>query len=132
MAGTERPNPGHGAATEPPGVDTGVVLTFGAVLALVSVVCLALVGGFFFFLERKTEATEERPMPVETEHPATAEQKLPPEPRLEIDEQAALARTREAENQRLTTYGWVDKSSGVVRIPIARAMELMAERETKK
>ena len=129
MAGTEHRGP---RSTEPAGVETGVVLKFAVVLTVVSVVCMALVGGVFFFLERETEATEARPMPVETEHPATAEQRLPPEPRLEIDEKAALAATQAAENERLTTYGWVDKRSGVVRIPIARAMELMAERESKK
>ena len=129
MAGTEHRGP---RSTEPAGVETGVVLKFAVVLTVVSVVCMALVGGVFFFLERETEATEARPMPVETEHPATAEQRLPPEPRLEIDEKTALARTQAAENLRLTTYGWVDKRSGVVRIPIARAMELMAERESKK
>lgn len=140
MAGTERKSPGqgqgrghgHGAATEPSGVDTGVVLKFAAVLAMVSVVSLALVGGFFFFLERDTEAREARPMPVETEHAATVEQRLPPEPRLEIDEKATLAVLQAAENERLTTYGWVDKPNDIVRIPIARAMELMAEREKKK
>lgn len=147
MAGTERQDPGkpepgdgqghghrhpQGGSTEPAGVDTGMVLKFGVVLALVSVVCMGLVGGFFFFLEKDTEATEARPMPVEIEHPATAEQKLPPEPRLEIDEKADLALTQAAENERLTSYGWVDKPSGVVRIPIERAMELMAEREKKK
>ncbi|HEV2065157.1 MAG TPA: hypothetical protein VGS00_11485 [Thermoanaerobaculia bacterium] len=130
MAGTERT--GHGAATEPSGVSTGMVLQFAVVLAVVSVVCMGLVGGFFFFLERRTEATEARPMPVETEHPATAEQKLPPEPRLEIDAQAGLAALQAAENERLTSYGWVDRQNVVVRIPIERAMALMVEREKKK
>jgi hypothetical protein len=32
------------------------------------------------------------------------------------------------ENQALTTYGWVDQKSGVVRIPIDRAMELQLQR----
>jgi hypothetical protein len=130
MAGTERK--GRSASTEPPGVSTGIVLKFAVVLTVVSVVCMGLVGGFFFFLEKNTEATEARPMPVEIEHPATAEQKLPPEPRLEIDPQASLAALQAAENERLTTYGWVDKPGGVVRIPIDRAMALMVERETKK
>lgn len=130
MAGTERQ--GHGASTEPAGVATGVVLKFAVVLAVVSVVCMGLVGGFFFFLERRTEATEARPMPVETEHPATAEQRLPPEPRLEIDPKGGLAALQAMENERLASYGWVDKPNGVVRIPIDRAMVLMAEREKKK
>lgn len=122
----------HGASTEPAGVSTGVVLQFAVVLVVVSVVCMGLVGSFFFFLERRTEATEARPMPVEIEHPVTAQQRLPPEPRLEIDPQTGLAALQAAETERLRTYGWVDKQNGVVRIPIDRAMALMVEREQKK
>jgi len=32
------------------------------------------------------------------------------------------------EEQTLNTYGWVDQKAGVVRIPIERAMQLIAER----
>jgi hypothetical protein len=35
-----------------------------------------------------------------------------------------LAELRAANEELLTTYAWVDKAKGVVRIPIARAMEL--------
>jgi hypothetical protein len=36
----------------------------------------------------------------------------------------ALAETRMAETEGLNTYGWVDQPKGIVRLPIARAMEL--------
>ena len=32
------------------------------------------------------------------------------------------------ENQILTSYGWVDRKAGTVRIPIERAMDLIAHR----
>jgi len=32
-----------------------------------------------------------------------------------------------AENARLQSYGWVDRSIGMVRMPIDRAMELVVE-----
>jgi hypothetical protein len=35
---------------------------------------------------------------------------------------------RAAETQILTSYGWVDQGAGVARIPIARAMEILAAR----
>ena len=35
---------------------------------------------------------------------------------------------RRAEEQALTTYAWVDKQQGIVRMPIARAKELTAQR----
>ncbi len=37
-----------------------------------------------------------------------------------------LAAMREQEQQHLSTYGWIDQKAGVVRIPIKRAMDLMA------
>jgi hypothetical protein len=33
-------------------------------------------------------------------------------------------------HDRLETYGWVDRKGGVVRIPIERAMEIMAQRKS--
>jgi hypothetical protein len=35
-----------------------------------------------------------------------------------------LKTLREADAKQLTTYGWIDKNKGVVRLPIERAMEL--------
>ena len=39
-----------------------------------------------------------------------------------------LQQWRAAEEESLRSYGWVNKEAGIVRIPIARAMELLAER----
>ena len=39
-----------------------------------------------------------------------------------------LRELREAESNLLDHYGWVDKSAGVVRIPIDRAIDLLAAR----
>jgi len=51
-----------------------------------------------------------------------------PEPRLEKDERKNLQDARVAEENTLYSYGWVDEKAGVVRIPIDRAMELIAQR----
>ena len=53
---------------------------------------------------------------------------LPPTPRLQITPSTDLKGTREQEHELLSTYGWVEKDKGVVRIPIDRAMDLLAER----
>ncbi len=55
-------------------------------------------------------------------------QELPPEPRLQTREFQDLLQMRAAEEQRLHSYGWVDRTNGVVRIPIERAIELVAQR----
>ena len=56
--------------------------------------------------------------PAEAQFPAPQLQIYPP------DELLAL---RQKEEAILTSYGWVDRKSGVVRIPIERAMNLVAE-----
>lgn len=127
MADTNRQ--GHGVSVEPDRVSVGPIVKFAVTLTVVSLVTMVLVWGLFRLLEARTRATEAGPTPVEAERPRTAEQKLPPAPRLEIDATASLARLRAEENARLTSYGWVDKPAGIVRIPIDRAIELMVERE---
>lgn len=58
---------------------------------------------------------------------AQQEMRLPPEPRLQAQPVLDLQHLRAAEESLLTTYGWVDAKQGVVRIPVARAMELLAK-----
>lgn len=53
---------------------------------------------------------------------------LPPEPRLQIDAVRDLLQIQAAEERTLTSYGWVDQRKGVVRIPIDRAIDLLAQR----
>lgn len=54
---------------------------------------------------------------------------LPPKPRLEgIDRQEGKdENTRAKELRILETYGWVDEKAGVIRIPISRAMKIIAD-----
>lgn len=51
----------------------------------------------------------------------------PPAPRLEAQAGQTLAPYLEAERQKLSTYRWVDRQTGVVSIPIERAMDLVVE-----
>ena len=51
-----------------------------------------------------------------------------PQPRLERNERIEINDFRLKEEQTLNSYGWVDEKAGVVRIPIERAMELIAQR----
>jgi hypothetical protein len=53
---------------------------------------------------------------------------LPPEPRLQTKPVQDLRTLHAAEDAVLNSYGWVDRQAGTVRIPIARAMELLAQR----
>jgi hypothetical protein len=51
-----------------------------------------------------------------------------PEPQLQLFPQDDLDRLRRSNRQTLETYGWVDRESRIVRIPIERAMDIVAER----
>jgi hypothetical protein len=66
--------------------------------------------------------------PLAKREPSAHAAGQPPAPRLQIDPHADLARLRAAEAARLSSYGWMDRPSGVVRIPIERAMQLTAQR----
>lgn len=51
------------------------------------------------------------------------------EPYLETDDgHAGEMKLREEQNATLNSYGWMDRSNGVVRIPIQLAMDLLAQR----
>ncbi|MGZ4964857.1 MAG: hypothetical protein ACXWIU_04760 [Limisphaerales bacterium] len=49
-------------------------------------------------------------------------------PRLQISPPADLSKLREEEAQELNTYGWINQTAGVVRIPVDRAMELVLQK----
>lgn len=51
---------------------------------------------------------------------------LPPQPRLQPDPAADIAAERAAQRSRLERYQWLDGAHTVARIPIGRAMELVA------
>jgi hypothetical protein len=53
---------------------------------------------------------------------------LPPEPRLEAVPGQQLEELRAKEDQLLDTYGWIDQKAGIVRIPISRAMDILAQK----
>jgi hypothetical protein len=51
-----------------------------------------------------------------------------PQPRLEQNERIEINEFRLKEEQTLNSYGWADEKAGVARIPIDRAMQLVAQR----
>jgi hypothetical protein len=53
---------------------------------------------------------------------------LPPSPRLQVLPHQELQDYCTAQQQEVNTYGWVNQPSGVVRIPVDRAMELILAR----
>ena len=54
--------------------------------------------------------------------------KMPPAPQLEETPIEDIQREREAEDKILNSYAWIDKSQGIVRIPIDQAIDLLAQK----
>ncbi len=96
------------------------MLAFAAALAaLVALACVFLIWLFGWF-----EARAERHDPVLS---PLAESQTPPEPRLETRPSRNLEQLRAAEDRLLRRYRWIDQEQGMVRIPVERAMELVAQ-----
>lgn len=95
---------------------------FAVALLLMCIATFAVVFALFRYFEGKYGGV----LPRATQSMALDARHLPPSPQLEVTETADLAAQRAAEQRILSTYGWVDREHGVVRIPIERAIELLA------
>lgn len=97
---------------------------FAIGLVLVVIFSGGLVLGIFqYMLQREGGIPASR-----IESPAQDARQLPPEPRLEETPNIDLQEMRAAEDQVLNNYAWLDQQNGIVRLPIARAMDLIAQR----
>jgi hypothetical protein len=105
-------------------VDIRAILTFAAGLVVAAVVIHLLVWGLFRYLNASEAAQPQAVYPLAIEQ----EGRLPPEPRLQTNPREDMRELRASEDETLTTYGWVDRNAGVVRIPIDEAMKLVIQR----
>ena len=74
---------------------------------------------------RQMGRTTDRPRPAMA---LDDSRRMPVEPRLQVHPTLDAAEMRRLEHDQLTTYGWVDQQKGIVRIPVERAIELLAAR----
>jgi hypothetical protein len=100
------------------------VFAFGVGLMVLGVIVLFLVWLLFGYFSTHQAASSAREFPLS----ADQQNRLPPEPRLQTNPRQDLISLRAREDVILSTYGWVDKTGGVVRIPISEAMKLTVER----
>jgi len=120
-----RPKSG-GEGYETSDADT-VSVALAAVLVLLMAFLVALVAaGFFQYFSRRALSLDERATPAASA--MAAGQRQFPEPRLQVAPEEDLKAFRNREEAELQSYGWIDKQTGVVRIPIERAMDLLVEK----
>ena len=111
------------------------VLYFLLGLAVAGLLVYFVVDGLYSFLDKRSEAQQAAVNPLVTNAPGDTRnisQDYPqgafPNPRLEVEERGQLNYIRIKEEQTLDSYDYVDKNAGTVRIPIDRAMDLIAQR----
>ena len=105
-------------------VDVWAIGKFAIGLILLCIFSIGIIVGMFEYLLKREGGIA----PTRVEGVSQDARQLPPEPRLEETPVSDLQEMRAAEDKILNTYGWVDESNGIVRVPIARAIDLLAER----
>jgi hypothetical protein len=125
MAGTNSHShdPLAGLPVQSDDVSFSGIVWFVVILTITTLFCAALVGGMFSYMFWSA---------VESEAPRSTLARPvgtpPPGAVLLTDEPANLRTFRQTEDATLSTYDWIDRNAGTVRIPIDRAKELLLER----
>ena len=101
----------------------GVVLT-GIALAVVTLLAHLLMWWLLKGFERYDEKRDVRLSPVEVANP----QQPPPTPVLQQDPVTDMTAMREREEEELNHAAWIDRQQGVVRLPVADAIDVIAAR----
>jgi len=102
-------------------VNIRVIAGFAAALLVAAVIIHIGLYGLLAYYQRDGSARAPAPVTAPAEEPF-------PGPRLQVSPQADLAQMRKAEENALRSYGWIDKERQIARIPVARAMELIAQK----
>jgi hypothetical protein len=128
---------GHGSFEREDLSAAGVLYFIVGVAALALVAFLMMIG-FYKFLDERAGKAQPEVSPLATNVPKDTRNLAEgykdylkdnfPAPRLEIDERTELNDDRIAEEEKLNSYGYVDDNRVTVRIPIDRAMDLVAQR----
>jgi hypothetical protein len=144
---TNPANPTGNGGYERQDIGVAAVLYFLLGLAVAGLLVYFIVDGLYHFLDKRSEAEQAPVNPLVTNAPQDTRH-IPPEyktdsdstdyqkyleknfpaPQLETDERIQLNKVLLREENTLSTYTWIDKNAGTVRIPIDRAMDLIAQR----
>jgi hypothetical protein len=116
----------EGAGYEHTDANVWQIAKFGLWLALTAIVVHFGLALMFRMQIEQSRVTGEQQYPLAS----TTEPRLPPSPRLQQFPRSEYYEFRVDEQQKLDSYGWVNKDAGVVHIPIEDAMRLVVERGT--
>ena len=116
------PSPTENPATRHEPNDINVRAMAWVAGAFVTMLALTFVGAWGLWRVAERHETDQRaPLP-----PPMRVQMAPPSPRLQADVGEDENALRAQQQGELNSYGWVDRARGRARIPINRAMDLVA------
>ncbi|GIV19821.1 MAG: hypothetical protein KatS3mg023_1572 [Armatimonadota bacterium] len=122
MSAAHHPSPkknGHGGGYEKQDVGFRFAMVF--VSALIAAVIVVLIFLVWFYRVMVPPAPS-------AQTPVAQQRPQPPAPVLQANPAADMQKFREREEQKASTYGWVDEKGGIAHVPVERAMEMVAER----
>jgi len=111
----------HGGRHEASDANIRSIVKFAIGLAVLIVAAMIAMRWLFDYLK----ATQQLGPPAS---PFAESQAAPPAPRLQVRPVQDLKQLRQAEDEKLSSYGWVDEEAGIARIPIDRAMDLLVQK----
>jgi hypothetical protein len=111
-------------AHEPTDADARAITRFGIALVFIVILSQLLLWWLFDHLSGQ-QAKLSPPVPALIRAQAPKE---PPEPRLQGNPQLDLKKMLQDEDAVLNHYGWVDPDRGIVRLPVDRALEIVAQK----
>ncbi len=123
-------DPGHGpAAGSPSGpIDRELDVTWirRFIVGVVALVALTFLGVIILAHVLKSEDVARDPAPS----PLVEARQPPPRPRaaLQADPTADMEKFLAQEKAVLDSYAWVDQAGGIARIPVSRAIDILAEK----
>ncbi len=117
------------AAHEYSDVNVSAIIKFGVGLVIFGVLAHLVLAWLFEVLAARTDREQAKLSPLAKKERVALPKGLDriPEPRLQKNDVKELEKLREYEKAKLTTYGWVDREQGVVRIPLDRAVDLLTD-----
>jgi hypothetical protein len=119
----EKPPVDRGLGYEPRDANIKGLLEFAFWLAVLLAVTLVGMRWTFHYLSKVAPLGQTASPLVEP-----GQQQLPPNPRLQVHPHQELVEYCEYQQKMTSSYGWVNRETGVVRVPIDRAMDLILQK----
>ena len=132
---------GHGVEFEREDLSTRGIFAFMIGLAIIGVVIYFIINGMYSYLDKyeRAQSAAASPLVKPEEAAGVSSRRVTKDyvenrfkdngaPLLESDERTQFNDFLMSQERELNSYGWIDEKTGVARIPIERAMELVAQR----